>query len=169
MIKVDTTGIAAFRRQLALEMARIDREISAAYYQWSATIFRELVEGSAQWSGNLTSNWNYSVGGADYSYTEVANKRGNDKRINHQDGTYRFAVFEAGANPAVADALSRMKSVPQPTWRDKVYMTNMTPSDSGNLLEDDIVSGRVKLRPVNLVQGQAVTIDSLALKYGGTV
>lgn len=167
MIKIDTSGIAAFRKQLALEMARIDREISAAYYLWTVKMFTELVEGSAQWSGNLASNWNYSVGGADYSYTEIPNKRGNSTKINYQDGTHRFGVFEAGANPAVADALSQMKTVPQPTWRDKVYMTNMTPTETGAYLEEEIAAGRIKLRPVNLVQGQVVTIESLAIKYGG--
>jgi hypothetical protein len=68
-----TGDIAGFRRQLALEMARLDREISASYVLWTKHLPRPG-EGTAQWSGNLTANWNYGVGGPTLVH-QIPNKR----------------------------------------------------------------------------------------------
>lgn len=140
-------------------MARLDREISAAYYKWTTRVFADLVNGSPQWSGDMTANWNYSVGEPDFSYTQIANKTGDDGKIDHWREDQ--GVFYAGHPYAVDAAMLRMMAVPVPTWRDKVFISNATP-----IAEDIQVPGTpaIKIRPVNLVEGQVVTMYTVALK-----
>lgn len=151
MIKVDTSGVAAFRQQMKLEMARLDREITAAFVGWTVEVFRGLVERSPQWSGNMAANWNYSVHTPDFSYTQIANKTGDDGRIDHWRENQ--GIFQVGHPLAVGDAMARMQSVPKGTWRDLVYISNATPTEDGWPLAEAIEEGRVKLRPVNLIPG----------------
>lgn len=162
MIEIDRSGIERFRRELRLEMARLDREISIAYFKWTVRVFSGLLQDSPQWSGDLTANWNYSVSKPDFSYTRVPNKTGDDGRIDHW--RQNQGVFERGHQLAIQDAMNRMQSVPMPTWRDTVFISNATPHDAGGYLVDAIESGQVKLRPVNLVQGQAVLIKQTVLR-----
>jgi hypothetical protein len=157
-----TGDIAGFRRQLALEMARLDREVSAAYVLWTKRIFMDLVIGTAQWSGNLAANWNYGVKVPDTSYYQIPNKTGDSKLIDHWREDQ--GIFYAGHPYAVAMAQARMQEVTPATWRDPVFFTNVTPDDKGGYLEENIASGKVRLRPVNLVNGAAVTLYTIAMK-----
>lgn len=165
MIKVrGLDQIPEFRKQLQLEMARLDREISMAFYRWTMSLFTELVQGTAQWSGNLASNWNYSLGEPDFLYVQNPNKTGDDPHIDYQQEGMRFGVFFAGADPAVAETLARAELSAIPTWRDVVYFANPTPDDQGGYLEENIEAGKVRLRPVNLVGGQAITLSTIITK-----
>lgn len=160
MIKI-TGDIAGFRKQLALEQARLDREISAAYVGWTRRIFAEVVQGSAQWSGDLVANFNYAVGQPDYSYARIANKTGDSKKIDYWKEDQ--GVFQAGHPYAVEAAMLRMAEAPVPTWRDPVFISNMTPTEDGSDLEEALADGRIKVRPVNLVGGVVVTIYTVAM------
>jgi hypothetical protein len=154
MIKVSTSGIAAFNQALSLELARLDREISFIFYRWTIRIFRELVEDSPQWSGDLASNWNYSVGSPDYSYSRSPNKTGDDARVDYwrQDQ----GVFQRGHPNAVLTAMSRMEMVRPPAWRDTVYFANATP------IAPSIPN--IKIRPVNMVNGQVIMIEQVVMR-----
>lgn len=153
--------IGEFRKQIKLEMARLDREVTTTYEGWTKRVFTGLVEGTAQWSGNLAANWNYAVGAPSMRYVQVPNKTGHDKGIDYikQD----FGVFFAGHPLAVEEALVRMAGVTVPTWRDQVFFSNETPDDKGGYLEESIMEGKVRLRPVNLINGAAVTLDTILL------
>lgn len=158
-----TGDIKGFRKKLREEHARLDREVSAVYVRWTKRVFMDLVVGTAQWSGNLTANWNYSVTSPDPSYDAIPNKTGDSFRIDYP--AEDFGVFEAGHPLAVAMAQSRMEAVAPPTtWRDPVFFANNTPDDKGGYLEDNIMAGKVRLRPVNLVNGSAVTLDTIVMK-----
>lgn len=149
--------IAEFRRQLALEMARLDREVSQEYYAWTKRVFKELVEGTPQWSGDTTANWNYSVGAASYRYDRIPNKTGDEAKIDYVRED--FGVFYVGHPYAVDAAMQRMSEVPMPTWRDKVFIANATP------IAEQLDAGMVKVRPINLVGGVQITLNVVAMKW----
>lgn len=163
MIQLDTSGVASFRQQMRLEMARLDREISAAFVGWTMEVFRGLVERSPQWSGNMAANWNYSVGSPNWGYTPIPNKTGDDGGIDHW--RMNQGIFQVGHSLAVNAAMSRMTSVPKGTWRDMVHITNATPmDDSDQYLADAIEDQSVRLRPVNIIPGSEQLIAYTVLK-----
>lgn len=165
MLKVDTSGVEAFRRELKLEMARLDREISKVYVGWTRRIFTELVQGSPQWSGNMTANWKFSVGQPDYSYAEIFDKAPPGSHGRLRTANWGAGAFQAGHPSAVNAALSGMWAVKIGSWRDKVFMTNSTPMENSLFaLQDAIRLGVIRLRPVNLVNDEAVTLYSVATK-----
>ncbi len=156
MIVLDTSGVDAFVQQARLDMARLDREVSAVFYKWTARIFKDLVTTSPQWSGDLAANWNYSVGSPDFSYTQIPNKTGSEAGIDYV--AQNFGVFERGDYRAVSMALERMLAVTQPTWRDTVYFANATP------IAPEVEAESIKIRPVNLVEGQVMMIKNTVIK-----
>lgn len=166
MIKIDKQAIAAFRAQLKLERARLDLEITQAFQAWTVRIFRQLVEGSPQWSGNLAANWNYSVGFPSDEYSRIPNKTGDaeygPKGFFHPDTSQ--GVYQMGHPLAVNLAMLRMQSQVKGTWRDLVFLTNNTPmDDSADYLVDAIQKGDVKLRTVNaayLLIDRVVSMES---------
>lgn len=151
MIHIDTSGVDAFCKEALLELARLDREISAAYYDWTKTVFEGVVQRSPQWSGDMTANWNYSVGSPDMSYTMLENKAAGPKRQKRL--AVGKVVYKMGAQPATGIALARMSEVTQPSWRDTVFITNATP------IAPDVEAQTIYIRPVNLIQGQVAMIN----------
>lgn len=151
MIAIDTSGVAQFERELAVAWLGFEDKISKKFEDFTRDVFKMIVQNSPQWSSNLAGNWNYSVNGPNGSYTRSELKTGapyNNKK-----------PFERGAEPVVSRTIARMKLVPGPSWRDTVYITNATPSDEGSFLVDEMESGRVSLRPVNLIQGQVALFN----------
>lgn len=157
MILVDTSGIDAFCLAAERELARLDREISEAFYTWTWNLFKELVTATPQWSGDLAANWNYSVGTPDMSYRQILNKTGDEPGIDHWRENQ--GVFQRGDWRAVEMALARAQGK-RPTWRDTVYFTNATP------IAQQVEDESIRIRPVNLVAGHVVMARQLALKYG---
>ena len=149
MIRIDTSGVAAFNKALDLELARLDREISAAFAGWTKRIFTGLVQDSPQYSGDMTANWTISLNTPDYSYSEIPNKYlASAPFANDVQGE----VYQRGHPIAVAMALAKMSGV-NPTWRDKVFFANATP------IAEKIEAGQIALRPVNLVNGAVAMIQ----------
>lgn len=149
--------IPAFRKQIAEEMARLDRETSATYFDWTKKVFQDVVEGTPQWSGDTAANWNYSVKSADYRYERIANKTGDSGKIDYVRED--FGVFYRGHPYAVDEAMQRMSAVPTTTWRDPVFISNDTP------IAAQLDAGQVKVRPVNLVGGVQITLSLVAMKW----
>ena len=147
MIRLDTSGIAAFNRAVMLEMARLDLEISQEFVKWTTRICTDLIKGSAQFSGDMTANWNYSVNVPDFSYAETPLK------YEYAKPHSLLTPLHMGHPDAVNTALAKMQAAQKPTWRDVVYMANATP------IAEAVQEQRIALRPVNLVAGQAITID----------
>jgi hypothetical protein len=153
IVKLDTSGIDAYIKAIDLEMARLDREISEVFYFWTTRIFVDLVRQSPQWSGDLATNWNYSVKEPNYSYTKIENKAtGRDGVVDKRRMAVGKIVYQKDMDPAVAEALTRMKSVAPPTWRDTVYFANATP------IAPYVEAHSIYIRPVNLIQGQVAMI-----------
>lgn len=150
-------------------IAELEAEINSRYASFTRAVAKSLIETSPQWSGNLTANWNYSVGAPDESYSQIAAKGavGADrlqKAFHSRFGGTTSGPYYAGHEAAVSHAVTRMNAVKPPTWRDPVYLTNATPDDEGGYLEETIESGGVKLRPVNLVAGQIALIEFTRVK-----
>lgn len=152
MIRIDTKGVPKFVKELELELARLDREISEAYYNWTVGLFAYLVDNTAQFSGDLTSNWNYSVGQPDFSYHEWPMK------YEYAKPHSLLSPHQRGDPEAVTHAMDKMRATARPNWRDTVLFANATP------VADLIEGQRILLRPVNLVAGQAMTLSLLVSK-----
>ena len=162
MITIDTSGLTKFNAELDEALAALMLAVDAAYADWTRKVFKGLVEGSPQWSGDLASNWNYSVNGVDYSY---------DPQFKGPDGMYFIgpngqelpAIHQRGDAEAVQAAISRMLTVTPPTWKDKVYFNNETP------IATDVENMTVLIRPVNLVDGRVAmvqyTLENAAILY----
>lgn len=150
MIHIDTSGIDAFVAQLNLEMARFDREISEHFYRYTVELFQDIVWQSPQWSGDMASNWNYSVHQPNFTYVKSENKAAGE--VNKKRMAVGKIVYRRGMDPAVETAMSRMRNVPRPTWRDTVYFANATP------IAPYVEAHSIHIRPVNLIGGQVAMI-----------
>ena len=147
MILVDTSGVAAFNSALTLELARLEREISAKFAGWTRKVFTGLVRGTPQWSGDLTANWNYSIGSPNLTYRMTAMKAEGGQFWSALD------VKQVGDEQAVSMALEEMSKVTPPTWRDVVYFANNTP------IAPAVEAQTVLIRPVNLIDGRVAMIQ----------
>lgn len=148
------TNEAEFEKQLASAFDVLESKMSLKYFAFTQQVFKSLVVTSPQWSGNLASNWNYSVNVPDNTYFEIYEKQ-------------ESPTYKVGADPAVGKALARAASVAVPTWRQPVFITNATPSDEAGYLVQGIADGQVKLRPVNLMPAQGMIISFTVNKFEG--
>ena len=154
------TNVSDFEKQLASALAVLEVKMSIKYYAFTLKVFKSVVMTSPQWSGNLASNWNYSINSPDTSYSEISEKSGSAMKF--------FKSFQVGADPAVSRALRKASVGPVPSWRVPVYITNATPTDqmTGSLVQD-MADGYVKLRPVNMVPAQGAIISFTLEKFKG--
>lgn len=129
----------------------MERDISRAFEAWTKVIFKDLVMTTPQWSGDLATNWNYSINSINENYTEVANKTAQDMFARFED-TGLAEVYSRGDNPAVASAIMRASMI-HPTWRDVVYFNNPTP------IADAVENQSITIRPVNLVDGRVAMVQ----------
>lgn len=146
---IRAADLARFDQALESEFLRVELALSKKFQAVAKQAFTMLVTNSPQWSGNFTTNWNYSVNTPDYSYTPSATK---------DEASFDRTPFEKGSDPAVAQTLSKVFNLNGLSWRDTVFITNATPDDSGGYLGENMESGKVNLRPVNLVNGKVALI-----------
>lgn len=148
MIKVDTSGVGQFNRELTLAFAVFEREISAAFAAWAMKVFRGITEGTPQWSSDLVRNWNYSINQPDYSYSETPQK----ELMKDLWMGNLLAPLQRGDQFGVSFAIARAQTSRQPTWRDMVFITNNTP------VAPAAENQTVYIRPVNLIDGRVAMI-----------
>jgi hypothetical protein len=141
-----TEHIAAFIKQIDLAFAALDRGISREFEDYTKKLFKQLVETTPQWSGDLASSWNYSIGGIDPSYTPSSNK------IETKAFWSIAQIYQRGADPAVSQAVARAAGK-HPTWRDAVYFHNPAP------IAYMVENLRVLIRPVNLVDQRIAMVQ----------
>lgn len=151
MIKV-TSNAKAFSSQLLAAIEDIDRQLDEQFERWTFRVFKYLVYGTPQWSGDTAANWRYSIGSPSSEYSEIANKAlgWNDDRKYRTDGWEPYQVMH---HLAAEGAVSRANDGPKPRWRDKVFFTNNTP------IAPDLDAEPKWLRPVNLVNGAQITVN----------
>lgn len=153
MIQLTGIGdIARFNRELDLALAQLDRGISSWFENLTKVMFRELVVNTPQWTGDLTSAWNYSLNTPDQTYSPIPNK------VEAQQHWSKADVFQRGAEPAVSSTLLKAAGV-KPTWRDVVFFHNPAP------IAERVENLQVLIRPVNLVDGRVAMIQFLVDKY----
>lgn len=152
MIEVGVTasGLKKFESQLDKAMAQVEAKLSASFSEITREAFTLLVTNSPQWSGNFTSNWNYSVNAPNYGYQKIDGKDAPETDRK---------PFRRGMNPAVAKTLAKVSDLSQVSWRDKVFITNATPTDTGGSLLEGMEDGSVNLRAINLIDGRAALIQ----------
>jgi hypothetical protein len=152
VIEVKALNVDKFLAELDAGVVGLKQQAAARIDAWARGLFTDLLQNSAQWSGNFVSNWNYSTGKPDESYTRDPNKL----------DTWRGQKpFQRGDGAAVSAATLRMNSVKPTSWGENIYFTNATPADSGAYLGDLLRDGEVKLRPVNLVSGQVFMFEQI--------
>jgi hypothetical protein len=155
MIDVNV-DLGRFRAELAAELEVLKLKAGKKVDTFSRKVFSDIVSTSPQWSQNLASNWNFSTGKPDESYTESPNKRA----MRHSK-----SPFWLGAEPVVSQTIARMQGKPQVLWGQDVYITNATPDDKGGDLAQNIEDGRVALRPVNLVSQKVALFSYTITKH----
>lgn len=148
MISLDTSGLVQFEADLETAFEKLEMDMSKRYRDFTRSVFEMIVRNSPQWSANLASNWNYSIGSPDERYSQVYDKGKETSLLDKP-----FSRQEPSAY-AIATTIARMRSQPQPSWRDEVFITNATPADEGGYLAAAMEAGVVKLRPSNLIRGQ---------------
>jgi hypothetical protein len=156
-----THNVASFEKELAQAFAVLEAKMSVKYYTFTQEVFKSIVVTSPQWSGNLASNWNYSINAPDTSYVEAAEKKLASEKF--------YDAYEVGSNPAVGRSIARAAAAAVPSWRTPVYITNTTPSDQAGYLVEEIAGGKVKLRPVNMVPAQGAIIGFTVDKFKGAI
>ena len=155
MISLSTLQLAAFEEQVALAFVKLEAEMSVNFAAFTRKIFISIVQTSPQWSGNLASNWNYSVKTPNEGYNS----------IKPDIPAKGFKPYQVGSDPATGKAIARMSLVDAPSWRDTVYITNATPSDDAGYLAEHIIEGKVNLRPVNLIPAQGAIFEFTVEKF----
>lgn len=156
MIEI-STNTTEFKAQVALAMAELRAQAAVKVDKFARTVFSNIVTTSPQWSQNLASNWNFSVGQPDASYTEHPNK--------HLRSGKGYTVFSRGDEPVVSQTIARMQARPQVLWGQTVYVSNATPDDLGGDLAQNIEDGHIRLRPQNLLGKQVALFQYTAAKH----
>ena len=165
------TGIEQTILKLRNAAKRHELTVTQAYKNFVWTVFRDVVEHTPQWSGNLATNWRIEVGTAwlghgvysqHPSYSEDGKGLGKAKFAGHPDAVQAAIESEA-------DSLSRIR------YNSKVRIVNYTPyaeeveNGVGPETENESVS---MIRAVNLFSGPNVPAHGVAMveyaimKYG---
>lgn len=156
-MRFDETGLDKFYRDTNTAFDLLELEVARRVHAFVQEVFISIAQASPQWSSNLVSNWNLSVGSPDLSYTEVPEKPGAADR--------RFRPYQLGSEPGIGRCVARMKTVMPGLWDATYYITNATPDDAGGYLVESLENNFSSLRPVNLVAGQVQLIEVAARRF----
>ena len=149
---LQVTNLRQFRFSLEAEKARLTKTLTNKYKAYVQLVFKDLVTHSPQWSGHLTANWqllltNEVVGGVypwkTKPFQRPALQRGDPAAVNF----------------AIGNSLHKIEKI---RWNTKVTFAN--PVEYG----DELESGLVPVRPVNLVRGRVALAQYIASKYSRT-
>lgn len=157
-MNLSKAAIPQFNAEVNAAFDVLEQQVAARMHAFAQEVFRSIVMTSPQWSSNLASNWNFSVGSPDTSYTEVPEKA--------EAATRRFRPYQLGSEPGVGRAIARMQTVMPGTLAQTIYITNATPDDAGGYLVESLESNFAGLRPVNLLSGQVHLIDAAVRIFG---
>lgn len=158
MIEIRPADAAKYLAELDVAFALLEAQMAQKVDSFAREVYSSIVLNSPQWSQNFASNWNFSVGQPDTTYTEHPNKEAMQ---------YSEAPFYRGANPVVSDVISRLNEAPALKWGETAYFTNATPNGYfGYLLDNMEQDGKDWLRPVNLLGGQVALIEYAVGTFG---
>lgn len=169
--KFDLGPCDEFAKQIELMQAKLDLQVSYFFQGWTQRLFRELLMGTPQWSSDLVRSWNYSTDAPDYSYTPSGYK---DEPLGggyggmlvgskaaHFRSAKDFAPLHRGYLSGV-EATMQKASLAYVDWRQKVYFTNPAP------IAAQVEAHAIKIRPINLVNGQVAMVQHMVAVHGGT-
>lgn len=165
MIAIQSNA-AEFGRQLEALLVEVDERINRGYWNWSMRIFADLVESTPQWSGDLASNWFYTLNSPSAEYMPLVGKTAG--ATWDKPGHGAFEPFQRGAPMAVMVSVDRAMEGPRPTYRDVVYFSNNTPlsfDTNLTLVASDKAMDWRKVRPVNLVENQVALSEFMSFKW----
>jgi hypothetical protein len=161
MIGVDPAALAKFQVDLAAAVVLLEAQMALKVDTFARRVYGGIIMNSPQWSQNFASNWNYSVGTPDESYTEHPNKEG----MRHTK-----TPFQRTNDPVVSAKLAELANYPTLQWGQTAYFTNATPDEVGGyLLEHMEKDGKSWLRPVNLLSGQVALINYAVAKHSNDI
>ncbi len=161
-----TLNLSEFDTALDRALDALEREVTFAFRGFTVTVFRELVENSPQWSGNLAANWNIGINAPSPEYSEMSTKTGS--WYGHADQQHRgaFDPFVRGAPFAVGVALGR--NLPKTRvikFNDTVYLSNNTPY-LHHVAADESDDGKSPyIRPENKIDGVVALGEYVKAKY----
>lgn len=159
-------NLSEFNSALDSALAAMEREVTHALRGFTVTVFRELVENSPQWSGNLAANWNIGINSESTEYTELSDKTGSWYGHSDQQHHGDFQPFVRGAPYAVGVAIG--KNLPRTRaigLRDTVFINNNTPY-LDHVEADESDEGKSPyIRPENKIDGVVALREYVRAKY----
>lgn len=120
-------------------------------------VFKDLVAGSPQWSGNLASNWFIEFHGMVGAYEPIEGYS--------EDAWSRNDPYKLGDDPAASNTLAReLPKIAQIRWNTKIRIVNYAP------YAKDVEAGQGPdgrdIRPENYRYGQIAMVGYVTTKYG---
>lgn len=165
-IKVSTRGLAIAKERV---VANANRRYRAIIYK----MFEDMLDVSAQYSGDFTMNWVIMAGEGhgDPGYRQSPEKAAYRKSqiFKRTDGSVGFTGPEphaAGDLPAIDYARQNAVRVPF-NYKDKVYFVNPTPLHFTETTVTGPDGKTQNLRPENIIPGGVLIKSYLLAKYGG--
>ncbi len=151
-IKVSTRG-------LALAKERVVKNANRRYRSIIYKMFEDMLDVSAQYSGDFTMNWVIMAG---EGHSEPSYRTSPDKG----SVGIRQQPHAAGDLPAIDYARQNAVRVPF-SYKDKVYFVNATPLQFTETTVTGPDGKTQNLRPENIIPGGVLLKSYLLAKYGG--
>ncbi|WP_454735369.1 hypothetical protein [Cupriavidus necator] len=159
-------NLSEFNSALDSALAAMEREVTHSLRGFAVTVFRELVENSPQWSGNLAANWNIGINVPSHEYTELVDKAGS--WYGHADQQHHgdFVAHVRGAHYAVGVSIG--KNLPRTRaigLRDTVFINNNTPYLHHVEADESDEGESPYIRPENKIDGVVALREYVRAKY----
>lgn len=159
-------NLSEFNSGVDAALAAIERDVTHALRGFATTVFRELVENSPQWSGNLAANWNIGINAPSGDYNELVDKTG--AWYGHADQQHRGDFDPRVRGHAYAVGVAMGRNLPQLRavgLRDTVHIGNNT-GYLERVEDDESDSGKSPyIRPENKIDGVVALREYVQLKY----
>ena len=155
-MKIQTKNLNGFVKRLTLFKAYAEDQLLQEKKDFVAAVFTDVVQGSPQWSGNLTSNWYIQINGASSPYRQIAEYSSTD--------WYREDPYQVGDDPAVSQTTDReLYRLNDSTLADKIKIANTAPY-AAQVEAGEGPDGRL-IRPENYKYGQIAMSAYVVTKY----
>lgn len=159
-------NLSEFNSAIDAALTALERDVTHAFRGFSLTVFRELVENSPQWSGNLAANWNVGINAPAGEYNELVDKRGawygHADQPSRGDFDPRVRGHAYAVGVAMGRNLPRLRAI---GLRDRVHISNETAYLMQ--VEDDVSDEGESpyIRPENKIDGVVALREYVQLKY----
>lgn len=160
MLAVKTPGLERMLAKLRKHKDYVKRSIAHSKLTLAGQVFKSVVEGSPQWSGNLASNWRIDIGSNRAIYKELSTY----DPVNWHTQIPYFAGHERAVGIAMGQHFGKSGSIVANYWNKKIYVSNATPYAAE--VELGVAPEDFSIRPENYTYGQIAMVGYAMTKFG---